>query len=113
MPYHIPIIAVQLTRHLDDLFDDVLDEITRSLNDTIHLSDKGVGIFSSFFRLKVLTEPYLDYVEWAEIHAHDAMMDIVTRASSRAFVGLPLCTLVPISLHIKCLTNANLCRQRT
>lgn len=29
--------------------------------------------------------------EWTEITAHDAMMDIVARASSRVFVGLPLC----------------------
>ena len=37
---------------------------------------------------------------WVEIPAYDAMMDVVARATSRAFVGLPLCTYCVIALMI-------------
>lgn len=40
-PYHLPIIAIQLTRHLDALFDGVRDEILRSFDDMIHLKGSG------------------------------------------------------------------------
>lgn len=41
MPYHLPIIGVQLTRHLDVLFDDVKDEVVCSFSDCVQLNKEG------------------------------------------------------------------------
>jgi hypothetical protein len=67
--YHITIIRTKLTHNLSVLFPHVHDEIVASFNDVITLSGQ----------------------EWTAIPALDTVMQVVCRASSRIFVGLPLC----------------------
>ena len=42
VPYHLPIISIQLTRHLDDLIDEIKDEVVCSFNDTISIGETGI-----------------------------------------------------------------------
>ncbi|TFK56600.1 cytochrome P450 [Heliocybe sulcata] len=67
--YHIPIIRTQLTRHLGHAFDDMHDEVAAAFSDEVRPGGN----------------------EWIEIPGLEAMSRIITRATNRAFVGLPLC----------------------
>lgn len=68
-PYHISAIRNQLTRNLGTLLPSVVDE------------------------MKIAFEHFIPAQgdEWVSVHALPAMVQIVARASSRIFVGLPKC----------------------
>jgi cytochrome P450 len=67
-PYHVPIIRNQLTKNLDILVPDILDEIVQAFDDEIHPT-----------------------ADWTKVSVKNAVMQIVCRTSNRVFVGLPLC----------------------
>ncbi|KAJ7203642.1 cytochrome P450 [Mycena pura] len=67
--YHITSIRGGLTRSLDRCFPELRDEIEHAFDDVLALKGN----------------------EWKQIQIHDAILHIVTRASNRVFVGLPLC----------------------
>ncbi|GJE92111.1 cytochrome P450 [Phanerochaete sordida] len=66
--YHVPIVRGQLTRNLPFLFDDLRDEIAKAFHDQVPLAD-----------------------DWTPVLAHPAVMQVVARATNRAFVGAPKC----------------------
>ncbi|KAL3418560.1 cytochrome P450 [Phlyctema vagabunda] len=68
-PIHRKTVHKDLTRKLGKLIPDVIDELTNSIDDYW-------GIDTS---------------EWRDITVFTDMMKIVSRASNRVFVGLPLC----------------------
>lgn len=68
-PYHFSIIKTHLTRQLTALFPNIEDEITLSLSEAFGLGDS----------------------EWKSVVAFDSIRKVVSRTSSRAFFGLPLC----------------------
>ncbi|KJA23965.1 hypothetical protein HYPSUDRAFT_39491 [Hypholoma sublateritium FD-334 SS-4] len=67
-PYHIPIVRAQLTRALPELVPEVIDEIQQAFGDVIPPTE-----------------------DWTSVKVLDNTMKIVSRASNRIFVGLPLC----------------------
>ncbi|EGN95203.1 hypothetical protein SERLA73DRAFT_77211 [Serpula lacrymans var. lacrymans S7.3] len=68
-PYHLPIVRTQLTRNLATQFLDIQDEIATAFDDVLPIKNK----------------------DWVKLPAFNAIMDVISRASSRVFVGLPLC----------------------
>ncbi|OSX67133.1 hypothetical protein POSPLADRAFT_1051288 [Postia placenta MAD-698-R-SB12] len=70
-PIHTPVIRGPLTRNLNSLFPDIVDEMKAAFPD-------------------VMPSPTKDG-EWVEIPVRDTMARIVSRVSNRVFVGLPLC----------------------
>ncbi|KAI0368837.1 cytochrome P450 [Pilatotrama ljubarskyi] len=68
-PYHVDIIKEKLTRSVPAILPDVIDELTLAVPE--HIPAK--------------TD------EWLEVHVMSAMQQIIARASSRVFVGLPIC----------------------
>ncbi|KAF8575897.1 cytochrome P450 [Ramaria rubella] len=68
-PYHVGIVRGQLTRNLDKLFPDILDEIVQAFEDKI---------------------PVID--DWTPVEGFDTTMNIICRVSNRMFVGAPKCT---------------------
>ncbi|CCL98069.1 uncharacterized protein FIBRA_00063 [Fibroporia radiculosa] len=68
-PIHLPVIRGPLTRNLNVVFGDVVDEIHTAFHDVVPVRDN----------------------EWIKVHAITTMAKIVSRASNRVFVGLPLC----------------------
>jgi len=68
-PIHINVVRGPLTRNLGLLFPDVIDEIDLAFPEAIRL--KGD--------------------EWVSISVMETMAKVVSRASNRVFVGLPLC----------------------
>lgn len=69
MPIHIAVIKGPLTRNIASLLPDVVDEIRVATEDSIPIHGD----------------------EWTSVPALETMMQIVCRASNRAFVGLPMC----------------------
>ncbi|KAF8159223.1 cytochrome P450 [Crassisporium funariophilum] len=67
-PYHLPILRAQLNRNLSRLVPEVHDEVANAFNDFIPPSEDG-----------------------RSVHISDVIKKIVSRASNRVFVGLPLC----------------------
>ncbi|KZT72304.1 cytochrome P450 [Daedalea quercina L-15889] len=70
-PIHVPVIRGPLTKNLAVLFDDVVDEINSAFADTIGSKLHGD--------------------EWTEVNVLMTMAVVISRASNRVFVGLPLC----------------------
>ncbi|PCH34174.1 cytochrome P450, partial [Wolfiporia cocos MD-104 SS10] len=68
-PIHLAVIRGPLTRNLGVVFLDVIDEIFAAFPDVIKLDGNG----------------------WASVALLPAMAKVVSRASNRVFVGLPLC----------------------
>ncbi|PCH34175.1 cytochrome P450 [Wolfiporia cocos MD-104 SS10] len=68
-PIHLPVIRGPLTRNLGVVFSDVIDEIFAAFPDVIKL----------------------DGDEWTSVALLPTMAKVVSRASNRVFVGLPLC----------------------
>ncbi|KAI0673763.1 cytochrome P450 [Trametes maxima] len=68
-PYHVDIIKEKLTRSVPAILPDVIDELNLAVPQ--HIPAKGD--------------------EWLEVHVMSAMQQIIARASSRVFVGLPAC----------------------
>ncbi|KAK0494674.1 cytochrome P450 [Armillaria luteobubalina] len=67
-PYEIDVVRGPLTRNIVGCFADVQDEIKEAFNDYIPMNN-----------------------DWADIPAYRTALKIVSRASNRVFVGLPLC----------------------
>ncbi|OSX67134.1 hypothetical protein POSPLADRAFT_1164419 [Postia placenta MAD-698-R-SB12] len=70
-PIHTPVIRGPLTRNLGALFPDVVDEINVAFPE--------------------LMPPAAKRGDWVAVSVRDTMGRIVSRASNRIFVGLPLC----------------------
>ncbi|PPQ96344.1 hypothetical protein CVT26_005028 [Gymnopilus dilepis] len=68
-PYHINVVRGPLTRNLANQFKDVHDEMILSLNDMIPL--------------------HAD--EWADVAVFDGLVEVISRITTRAFLGLSLC----------------------
>ncbi|KIM22625.1 hypothetical protein M408DRAFT_282040 [Serendipita vermifera MAFF 305830] len=67
--YHVHVIRNQLTRHLSGLFPDVFDETKQAVSDLVGEPEN----------------------EWKTLDVTSFSQNVVTRASNRIFVGLPLC----------------------
>ncbi|KAI0732573.1 cytochrome P450 [Fomitopsis betulina] len=70
-PIHVPAIRGPLTKNLGVVFGDVVDEINEAFADSIDRNLNGD--------------------EWSDVNVLMTMAIIISRASSRIFVGLPLC----------------------
>ncbi|KAI0640078.1 cytochrome P450 [Trametes polyzona] len=68
-PYHVDIIRDKLTRGLPVVLPDVIEELTLAIQEHIPIEGNG----------------------WVSVNFSQKARDIVARASSRVFVGLPLC----------------------
>ncbi|KAF8993229.1 cytochrome P450 [Cyathus striatus] len=66
-PYHLPLIRVQLTKNLDNIFPELLEEVIDSLNDLLPPTQ-----------------------EWKAFQPMNTFVDVVCRITNRTFVGLPL-----------------------
>ncbi|KZT01907.1 cytochrome P450 [Laetiporus sulphureus 93-53] len=69
-PYHLSILRTRLTRHIDYLVRECLDELPMAFEDTI---GKKCGD------------------TWTELNAFDSFIDIVARTFNRILVGAPTC----------------------
>ncbi|KAF9535150.1 cytochrome P450 [Crepidotus variabilis] len=67
-PYHIPVIRTQLTRSLPLLVPEVHAELIEAFEENIPRT-----------------------TEWIKLKALDSVLKVVSRASNRVFVGVPLC----------------------
>jgi len=67
-PYHVEIVRVNLTRSLGAIFADLKEEIILAFQDSIRFTE-----------------------EWTKFDVYPVTTQIVARASSRVFVGIPLC----------------------
>lgn len=85
-PFHISVVRSPLTRSLPSRFGEVRDEIVTACQEYV---DPGNGKFAH----EQLKELFLrlTYVEWKSLPALQTITHVVTRASNRLFVGLPLC----------------------
>ncbi|CAL1702454.1 unnamed protein product [Somion occarium] len=68
-PFFVGITQAHLTKHLDDIFPEIQEEVMVAFNDLI----------------SNVTE------EWTQVPALSVAQQVVSRASSRTFVGLPMC----------------------
>ncbi|KAI0000261.1 cytochrome P450 [Xylariaceae sp. FL0662B] len=68
-PVHPEIVQHQLTKKINTFADDIVEEVNLCLEETW-----GV-----------------DTEEWREVKIYDTMLTVVTRLSTRVFMGLPLC----------------------
>ncbi|KAG6856475.1 hypothetical protein H0H87_004054 [Tephrocybe sp. NHM501043] len=71
--YHVGVIGLTMTRNLAARFDDVYDEIASASDDFIQGKTTD------------------DSEEWVSVPVFEAIGNIITRTSSRLFVGRPLC----------------------
>ena len=69
-PYHVDLVRSQLTRQIGVLVKDVKEEVQDALEDATPLGLSG---------------------EWVSLPTFDTVMEIIARATSRAFVGPPFC----------------------
>ncbi|CCM07093.1 uncharacterized protein FIBRA_09420 [Fibroporia radiculosa] len=69
-PYHLPIMRSKLTRHIDVLVAECLDELIRAMDDTFA---KKCGD------------------SWKELNSFDAFVGVVARTFNRILVGAPTC----------------------
>ncbi|EJD50779.1 cytochrome P450 [Auricularia subglabra TFB-10046 SS5] len=67
--FHVTIIRTVLSRHLPVIFPEVLEEVAQSFKEYVPNCDD----------------------DWVKVPAFDTVMKVVARATSRLFVGLPLC----------------------
>lgn len=67
--FHVTIIRTVLSRHLPVIFPEILEEVAASFNEYIPNCDD----------------------DWVKVPAFDTVLKVVARATSRLFVGLPLC----------------------
>ncbi|OTA79575.1 hypothetical protein M434DRAFT_381859 [Hypoxylon sp. CO27-5] len=68
-PVHPEIIKHQLTKKIDTFADDIIEEVNLCLGQIWGL----------------------DTEEWREVQIYDTMLILITRLSTRVFIGLPLC----------------------
>jgi hypothetical protein len=68
-PVHPEIIKHELTKKINSFADDIVEEIELSLAESWGT----------------------DTQDWREIKLYDTMLDVVTRLSTRVFIGRPLC----------------------
>ena len=102
-PYHVDIIREKLTRTLPAVLPEVVDELGLAVQEYIGARDDGG------------TYPHIEYermsnttsnVEWTAVKVMPVMQHIVSRASNRAFVGLPLCALILAVLSFEAMLSA-------
>ncbi|KAI5776568.1 cytochrome P450 [Geopyxis carbonaria] len=67
-PYHLEIISKKMTQSLATVLPDVVQEITMAFEDGVEIGD-----------------------EWTIVPIYNLMLQCVSRATNRLFVGLPLC----------------------
>ena len=84
-PDHIPIVRAQLTRALPELVPEVIDEIQEAFVEVIPPTE---GEHDDRFCSSVVLNMSVD---WTSVKVLENSMKIVSRASNRIFVGLPLC----------------------
>lgn len=87
MPIHIAVIKGPLTRNIASLLPDVVDEIRVATEDSIPIHGDGACRAQAADMHSSADQS----LEWISVPALDTMMQIVCRASNRAFVGLPMC----------------------
>ncbi|KAF8165950.1 cytochrome P450 [Crassisporium funariophilum] len=68
-PYHINVVRGPLTRNIASQFDDMREEMLLALDDLIPCGT----------------------TDWVAVPVFDSLVELISRISSRAFVGLPLC----------------------
>ena len=90
--YHVAIVRSQLTRNITVLFDAIKEEIALGFEESIGAN--GLGIFH--FRTEIQSSRSVliaiaIMLEWVSQPALPTIMQVVSRASNRVFVGLPLC----------------------
>ncbi|KAK0187862.1 cytochrome P450 [Armillaria mellea] len=83
-PYHIDVVRSALTRNIAACFPDVRDEIGISFREEIYETE---GMSSAFY---IYALPLI-FSGWTKVNAYSTILQIVCRATSRMFVGLPLC----------------------
>ncbi|KAJ7092899.1 cytochrome P450 [Mycena belliarum] len=67
--YHVKVIQGAMTRSITARFEDIKDEVSAAFNDEVHLSKD----------------------EWTAVPALMTIFRVISRASNRLFIGLPLC----------------------
>lgn len=73
------------------MFSDVVDEINEAFVDSIDSKLKGGGQLLLSHMMRSGADTWDDVSEWLGVNVLMAMAVITSRASSRIFVGLPLC----------------------
>lgn len=84
--FHTAVVRKQLTQHIPDFMNDMQDELNAALSDNIPLTDGTQLSYLCFLFFNPLC------VDWTPHVAFEKTLNIVARITSRAFVGLPLCT---------------------
>ena len=87
-PYHVPIVRLRLTRNIEALFPEMIDEIVTAFDDVLDLRGNGELISLSCV---CAIDVCLEHLEWKSVSALSNIQKVVCRTSNRAFVGLPLC----------------------
>ena len=67
--YHVRLVQTHLTRNLEQLSSDIVDEMQNSIKDLIHVNEQ----------------------DWTSFNALDFVMHAVCRTTNRVFVGPVLC----------------------
>ena len=92
--YHAQVARSQLTRNIGTLYPELINEITTAFDDIIDL--KGNGECAP---IRILFIWIVGRTEWKSVPALSSMQIIISRASNRLFVGLPLCESCSLSLY--------------
>ncbi len=74
----LPVIQREMTHRLDSFADDIVDELRACLDELWGSPDAG-------------DEAGGRAGDWREVRVYDTMLEVVSRLSTRVFVGLPLC----------------------
>ena len=92
--YHGRVARTQLTRNAGTLYPELRNEITTAFDDIIDLKGNGEPVLVCILYSRTLECP-----GWKSVPALSSMQIIICRASSRLFVGLPLCESCGVSLY--------------
>ena len=83
--YHVGVVRAPLTRSIAAHFSDIVEEMEAAFKAYIPCKEHGMLVlFSSDATSESVTE-------WTELPILETMQNIVSRTSSRLFVGIPLC----------------------
>ncbi len=85
-PYHVEVIRGAFTRNIAACFADVQDEIRAAFSDHIPMTE-GMELYSVADGGALANI----IIDWIEVPAYQAALQIICRASNRMFIGLPLC----------------------
>jgi hypothetical protein len=70
--YHAIVVKTELTRHIPEKMEDIVDELGAAMEDEIPIDSVN---------------------DWTPICSFDKTTHIVARVSNRVFIGLPLCNI--------------------